>query len=760
MSGRQRRRWGGLCAALAAAGWMGSCPAWAESGADPGVAGAKTTTVEALEARAQALGGCREEHAPASTELRQVEAGFIKLLEREPEEQKLLDDLADFYGCWGKVLQSASPAALELIARSADPVHLAWRLHCRAGEVGADLLFAALARRAGDPEVWMEAANYSGNPAWTIVATEESARLLARRQEPALLQTAAAAAEWAIELDIDYGQLDRAAAIFAGLPDAVRAVVESGATGEVNFMLDNANMQGELQDVRLDLALLSIARGDMVGGDRWLAAVRLGTPQGTPPKATAASGTGPDSATAKDSTGAASGESQAQGESAWYRVLEGWRRRSPDDPFDMLTSLVEEGGIQRGRNLVPAAVARRGGYPALEERFLGFELGGFEEMKPPAGERKLAPPGFAAGAVALEAEIGELRSRLEKDLERSTDEASAALGPDPMAATVGRLLQAPLLTTFKEKPLPADFTPQEPAGVPHRGAMVKTQIRLPKELTKRFELVRVERRGRRVVVIAKSLDYGGAAYWVILSSDHGTTWSQPFYGGVELARDYVVYEASNLPLLAGDHLHVEVERQEAKPGTEDPAASTPPAEKPPERTRRGIYLDIPLATLERDSDGDGLTDLAEERLVTDPADRDTDHDGVPDRIDTLPQVASEEAPGPASRALAAMFAAMQWDERFGDDPSLDERTQYWIGDRQIFRALHLRTRIVVLTLSELDLAEQKLGGIFARYIDLFVLDHAGRRGFAIWTSQVMGETYRLELGDSGWKAKSVDSWIF
>jgi hypothetical protein len=174
-----------------------------------------------------------------------------------------------------------------------------------------------------------------------------------------------------------------------------------------------------------------------------------------------------------------------------------------------------------------------------------------------------------------------------------------------------------------------------------------------------------------------------------------------------------------------------------------------------------MYLDIPIAMLERDSDGDGLTDLAEERLITDPADPDTDHDGVPDGVDTLPHVAAQPAPRPESRAFAALFKAMQWDERFGWQAALDARTEYWIADRQLFTALELRTRFVVLTSEELDLAEEKLGPIFARRIELFVVDHAGRRAFAIWTSQVMGETYRLALSDDGsWVVDLVDSWNF
>lgn len=49
-----------------------------------------------------------------------------------------------------------------------------------------------------------------------------------------------------------------------------------------------------------------------------------------------------------------------------------------------------------------------------------------------------------------------------------------------------------------------------------------------------------------------------------------------------------------------------------------------------------VYLSMSLADLQRDSDGDGLTDLFEERILTDPNSSDTDSDGLPDASDNQP----------------------------------------------------------------------------------------------------------------------------
>lgn len=53
---------------------------------------------------------------------------------------------------------------------------------------------------------------------------------------------------------------------------------------------------------------------------------------------------------------------------------------------------------------------------------------------------------------------------------------------------------------------------------------------------------------------------------------------------------------------------------------------------------------ISVADVERDSDGDGLTDIEEQRLGTDPLNPDTDGDGIPDGADPCPRYSAKGAP--------------------------------------------------------------------------------------------------------------------
>jgi len=173
MRGMLRRRSGGLfaAAAVALAGWVSPGPAFAAPASaapapDPPAALAEPDplagpeTVEALEARVQELTGS---DAVPDHALREIEAGFINLLDGQPQEPRLRADLADFYFRWGSVMEGASPAALRLVSGAPDPIRLACLLHRGAGDAGADLLFAALAQEPGTPEVWLAAArNTSG----------------------------------------------------------------------------------------------------------------------------------------------------------------------------------------------------------------------------------------------------------------------------------------------------------------------------------------------------------------------------------------------------------------------------------------------------------------------------------------------------------------------------------------------------------------------------------------------------------------------
>ena len=234
----------------------------------------------------------------------------------------------------------------------------------------------------------------------------------------------------------------------------------------------------------------------------------------------------------------------------------------------------------------------------------------------------------------------------------------------------------------------------------------------------------------------------------------------------------MVAARSALPLLAGDRLQVEVEVRELDPD----AITFPPVALRPKRVAKGIYLEIPLALLRQDSDGDGLTDLAEERLLTDPDDPDTDHDGGPDGIDPLPHVVQHEDPSPRTRALAALLdelrgmAAHAIVEGVKDSPGGcyspvgapvlgGEQTLFVVGDRALFAGLRPRRRVVILTPEEQAAAERKFGPFYPTTIELFELDRAGRSALAVWSSGWQGGVIQLEERDGVFTVVDDQIWI-
>jgi hypothetical protein len=261
-------------------------------------------------------------------------------------------------------------------------------------------------------------------------------------------------------------------------------------------------------------------------------------------------------------------------------------------------------------------------------------------------------------------------------------------------------------------------------------------------------------------------------YWVLLSDEQGSRWRRPLYTGLRANLPYTVRAQSALPLLAGDCLQVEVEVEElASFFTSDSG----PAELAPRQPRAGIYLEIPLAELERDSDGDGLSDLAEERLLTDPEDADTDHDGIGDGEDPMPTIPAVDTPSPAAGAAAALLGYVL---AHGQDPPeqrpraprggccdpapsapLGGRPVFVTGERQWFAGLSPAHRLIVLTSEELETWRSKVTAPFFFTIELLVLDRSGQRACAVWSGANRGGTVALELRGGEWQVEDLGSWM-
>jgi hypothetical protein len=293
--------------------------------------------------------------------------------------------------------------------------------------------------------------------------------------------------------------------------------------------------------------------------------------------------------------------------------------------------------------------------------------------------------------------------------------------------------------------------------------------------------IRMERNGEDVVavVISSALDpvgeIGLGAYWVLRSLDGGATWSR-YYTGLRENMPYVVSRTSTLPLVNEDHLRIEVEVQEL----DESSITFPPVAMRVSRSETGLYLDMPWSDLARDSDGDGLTDLYEERITTDPLDLDTDGDGIADGEDLLPRVARVTGERTVAAEilatvlggfrlgagrivvgvgfdLAAAETAQQSCEVRTSD--VGEPVLFLIGDPSQFAGLTMTRRTIILTSDEDMEYYGKFGPTFAAHIRHFVIDTSGTRAILELDQSWAGATYLLEKTKDGWKATPVSEWI-
>ena len=119
--------------------------------------------------------------------------------------------------------------------------------------------------------------------------------------------------------------------------------------------------------------------------------------------------------------------------------------------------------------------------------------------------------------------------------------------------------------------------------------------------------------------------------FVAYSSNNGNTWDY-FYTGLTQDAPMYIKWYSKYPLIDAEG-NVQIEAcQSSGNGNYHWGWMSPPVV-----VKDGLLITFDLETLRKDSDGDGLTDIEEARLRTDPLRIDTDNDGIPDNLDLNPR---------------------------------------------------------------------------------------------------------------------------
>jgi hypothetical protein len=360
-------------------------------------------------------------------------------------------------------------------------------------------------------------------------------------------------------------------------------------------------------------------------------------------------------------------------------------------------------------------------------------------------DRVAARAGYAASSKWRLDTVTRADEQLANTERMALPSAAAALLPatavrtDAISPGVARLLNRAPLVPFVECTVDVNARSADPGGLINlRGTGFPPGL----------DVLRSETRGDEAVALASSQnvdpagDSSAGGYWIVRSTDGGATWNPPLYTGLRVAQPYEAVLGSTLPMLRDDGVRVDV----TTTGTDG-------------RTQQGIAVDLKWRDLERDTDRDGLTDLMEERILTDPNSVDTDGDGLPDGADSLPQVAFRQSAGDTTAIIAAVFDAYYGSDIAENAARLDigGRTIFLTGNPADFAGLKSRLRIIVMSDAEIDAVSKKFGPIVATHISPVIVDQTGTRAWVQLNDAGNGATFRLEKGDGIWTAQVVAS---
>ena len=146
-------------------------------------------------------------------------------------------------------------------------------------------------------------------------------------------------------------------------------------------------------------------------------------------------------------------------------------------------------------------------------------------------------------------------------------------------------------------------------------------------------ILKHEKKGQIEAFVYEETLYGSPSpgLWVAYSTDLGSSWEY-YYTGLVQKKPLFVKWYSNSPLI-NENGDLQIEASLFIQGR----TIGPWGMEHLKLAEDGLLLTFDLQTLRRDSDDDGLTDIAEAKFHTDPNNPDTDGDGIPDNLDLNPR---------------------------------------------------------------------------------------------------------------------------
>jgi len=181
----------------------------------------------------------------------------------------------------------------------------------------------------------------------------------------------------------------------------------------------------------------------------------------------------------------------------------------------------------------------------------------------------------------------------------------------------------------------------------------------------------------------------------------------------------------------------------------------------------GIALVFDLKTLRKDSDHDGFTDIRERSLCTNPYDKDTDKDGIPDNLDLNPCHSTHRSDKTAlyeNIINGCDSMIIPFNEGAVKQLANSKTETYLIvsDDPGMLNVEPRSKRVIVVTTKELDELRYKFTPLpqVLRISPLFKVDGEENTYLIDWSLKDWGGQYLIKKTKSHWMLQSLHSWNY
>jgi hypothetical protein len=259
---------------------------------------------------------------------------------------------------------------------------------------------------------------------------------------------------------------------------------------------------------------------------------------------------------------------------------------------------------------------------------------------------------------------------------------------------------------------------------------------------------------------------GGPGIWIGYSENSGKDWNY-YYTGIVQRQPVSVKHYSQRPLIK-DKNKLEIDaclfRQISN--------FSHPIGGDSECIKDGIYLVFDINVIAKDSDGDGLTDILEDKLYLDKYNEDTDGDGIPDNLDINPRV---DYPRTEKTRIyeAILNDEIDWDDKKEIEKlSFNENMTYYVTDStetvfiitddQDLMGIQPREYRVIFVTPDEYLKKAKPYNMNPRsmsFSPLFKVNNKKDTYKIFYSFGTWGADYLIKKTKDGWTIEIISTWI-